>query len=56
MKTINKLGTIEAICFLLIIIVNQIIINLPKNLIINTGSSAWINIKYLAPIDVLIEL
>ena len=56
MKTINKLGTIEAICFLLIIIVNQIIINLPKNLIINTGSSAWINIIYLAVIVVLISL
>lgn len=56
MKTINKLGTIEAICFLLIIIVNQIIINLPKNLIINTGSSAWINIIYLAVIVILISL
>lgn len=52
-----KLGTIETIAILSLIMANKIILNLPKVIISSTGSSAWLNtiyIIFLALIFVLI--
>lgn len=53
----SKLGTIETIAILSIIMANKIILNLPQIIISSTGSSAWLNtiyIIFLALIFVLI--
>ena len=36
----TKLGLFEAISFVLIVITNKIILNLPKNVIVKCGNSA----------------
>lgn len=44
----TKLGLFEAISFVLIVITNKIILNLPKNIIVKCGSSAWINVIFIS--------
>ena len=49
----EKIGKFEAICLILIIIVNEIVLNVP-NLIINiTGSSAVINTIFISIIAII---
>lgn len=43
----SKLGTIEAISFVIIIILNQIVLNLPQNLLEQCGSSTPLNLIYI---------
>lgn len=43
----TKLENVEAIAFLIIIMANKIILNLPKSIIASTGTSAWLNIIYV---------
>ena len=50
---ISKIGTVEAIAVLSIVIANKIILNLPKSIITSTGSSAWINAIYIVLISIL---
>lgn len=44
----TKLGLFEAISFVLIVITNKIILNLPKNIIVKCGTSAWINVIFIS--------
>lgn len=52
----TKMGTIEAILFVLIVITNKIILNLPKSIIVHCGSSAWINIIYISIFAIILTL
>ncbi|MBO5479414.1 MAG: GerAB/ArcD/ProY family transporter [Clostridia bacterium] len=45
--TNSKLGTIEGIAFIVIIILNHIVLNLPKSLIDQCGSSTCLNLIYI---------
>lgn len=49
-----KVGKIEAICLIAIIMLNHIILNLPKTLLISTGSSAILNTIYVAFLIILL--
>ena len=51
-----KIGLIEAIVFILVVITNKIILNLPKSIIISCGSSAWLNVIYISIIAILFTL
>lgn len=48
-----KIGTIEAIFFILVVITNKIILNLPKSIILQSGTSAWINVIYISVIAII---
>lgn len=57
MNRITKIGTFEALGFMIIVMINRIILNTPKEMIENGGSSSWLNviaITILAVIFVLI--
>lgn len=54
--TITKMGYIEAILFILVVITNKIILNLPKSIIIKSGSSSWINVIYITILGILLTL
>lgn len=47
MDNLTKIGKIEAIALICIVMTNQIILNMPKNIIEACGSSAWINVIFL---------
>ncbi len=51
-----KIGLFEAILFILVVITNKIILNLPKSIIIDCGSSAWINVIYISIIAIIFTL
>ena len=44
----NKIGSVESISLVLIIILNHIILNLPKNIISTTSSSSLLNIIFIS--------
>ena len=44
----QKIGEIEAICLILIIIVNEIVLNVPNLIIYTTGSSAILNVIFIS--------
>ena len=52
----TKLGLFEAISFVLIVITNKIILNLPKNIIVECGSSAWINVIFISIIAIFFTM
>ena len=45
---IHKIGTLEAICLICIVITNHIIINIPETIIQSTGPSAWLNVVFIS--------
>lgn len=49
-----KLNKLEAVFFILIIIINKIILNLPKNLILSCSTGSILNLIYLAIISIFI--
>jgi len=53
MKSMQKINKFEAIALIVIITINQIILNLPSTIILNTGSSAWINIIIISILAIL---
>ena len=53
MNSLQKIGKFEAIALVVIVTINQIIFNLPNTIIINTGSSAWLNVIYISIIAIL---
>ena len=53
MKT-EKLGYIEAISIIALVIMNKVILILPKEIISNTGSSAWLNTIYVSIMAILL--
>ena len=54
MFSTEKLGYLETIALIVIVITNKIILNTSKDIIIYTGSSAWINVIYISIIALLI--
>lgn len=44
----DKIGSLEAIALLLIIVLNHVILSLPKNIIATTGSSSLLNIIFVS--------
>lgn len=44
---LKKIGSIEAICFILIVMLNHIVLNLPRNFLDDCGSSAALNVLYI---------
>lgn len=52
----TKMGLLEAIMFILIVITNKIILNLPKNIISSCANSAWINVIYISIIAILFTM
>ena len=50
----EKIGFIEAIALVSIVMTNKIILNTPKEIISNTGSSSWLNVLYISIIAVLV--
>lgn len=56
MNTVTKIGTIEAIGFMIIVMINRIILNTPKDLIETGGSSSWLNVILVSIIAILLVL
>ena len=54
--TANKIGSIEAIALICIVIVNQIILNVPEMIVKFCGSSGFINSIYLSFIAIIFSL
>ena len=53
MNNIQKIGKFEAISIVVMVTITQIILNLPNSIIINTGSSSWLNVLYVSIIAIL---
>lgn len=56
MKNSYKLEKIEAICLILIIMINKLILNIPYYIVDLVGSGAIINILYIGIIDFILVL
>ena len=56
MNTIAKIGTFEALGFMIIVMINRIILNTPKDLIENGGSSSWLNVIYISIVAIIFVL
>lgn len=50
----QKIGNIEAVALILTIMINHIILNLPKNLIHTTSSGAILNVIFISLIALVI--
>lgn len=50
----EKIGYVEAIALITIVMINKIILNTPKDIIANTGPSSWLNVIYISIISVLV--
>ena len=50
----KKIGNFEAIALILTVIVNHVVLNLPKNIIASSSSSSIINVLFISIIAVLI--
>lgn len=51
---LTKLENAEAIALIAIIMANKIILNVPKSIILSTGTSAWINVIFISVLAVLL--
>ena len=56
MNSIIKIGRIEAIALICIVMTNKVILNMPKNIIESCGSSSWINVIFLGILVLLFGL
>lgn len=56
MNTITKIGTFEAIGFMIIVMINRLILNNPKEIIENVGTSSWLNVIVISVIAVIFVL
>lgn len=50
----EKISYMEAIAIIAIVIINKVILVLPKEIISSTGSSAWLNVLFVSIIAILI--
>lgn len=50
----EKISYVEALALIIIVIINKVILILPREIISSTGSSAWLNVLYISIIAVLI--
>lgn len=46
--TVTKIGFIEAVCFVLIAMINKVISNAPKIMLFQAKTATWLNIIYIA--------
>ena len=53
---IHKIGTLEAICLICIVITNHIIINIPETIIQSTGPAAWLNVIFISLVAIVLTL
>lgn len=51
---LTKIENLEAITLISIIMANKIILNIPKTIILSTGTSAWINVIFISIIATLL--
>lgn len=56
MNTLTKIGTFEAIGFMIIVMVNRLILNNPKEIIEKVGTSSWINVIFISIIAIILVL
>ena len=50
----EKIGYVEAIALITIVMINKIILNTPKDIIANTGPSSWLNVIYISIISIIV--
>ncbi len=53
MNNNSKLGTTQAVLFILIVMINKIILNFPKKIILDTGTGSLVNLIYIGIIVIL---
>lgn len=53
MNVLQKIGKLEAIALIVMVSMNQIFLNLSNIIIVNTGSSAWINVILISIVSIL---
>ena len=56
MNKLAKISTFEAVCFMIIVIINRMILNTPKEIIKNSATSAWINVIIISIITIIFIL
>lgn len=56
MNTLTKIGTLEAIAFMIIVMINRLILNNPKEIIENVGTSAWLNVIVISILAIIFVL
>ena len=49
----EKIGYVEAIALITIVMINKIILNTPKDIIAKTGPSSWLNVIYISIISII---
>lgn len=54
MQNVEKIGFLESIALITIVITNKIILNIPKDIISDVGSSSWLNVLYISIIAAFI--
>ena len=47
MEKVEKIGSFEAVAFIVIVMINQISLNIPNSILQLVGSSAWINVIFI---------
>jgi len=50
----EKIGYVEAIALISIVMINKIILNTPKDIIAKTGPSSWLNVIYISIISIIV--
>ena len=50
----EKIGYVEAIALITIVMINKIILNTPKDIIAKTGPSSWLNVIYISLISIFV--
>ncbi len=53
MNSLQKIGKFEAIALIIMVTINQIIFNVSNTIIMNTGSSAWLNVIVISIVAIL---
>ena len=53
MENTEKISSLEAIAFIVIVMINQVTLNIPSSILQTTGSSAWINVIYITIVAVM---
>ena len=52
----KQIGKLEAICLILTVIINEIVLNVPNIIILGTGSSSIINVIYVSILAILFSI
>lgn len=55
-RTIQKIGIFEAIGFIVVVMINRIIMNSPKEIVEKSGSGAWVNVIVISLIAIIFIL